>query len=521
MIMQSTQLPILIVPGERTAGLLDGGERVVRLDRDRDTITAHSGAGLGVEIVPSQLAYVRHTSGSTGMPKGVQISHEAFANFLRAMRDVPGMSPDDSLVAVTTLSFDIAELEVWLPLTTGARVTVASRSEASDPLALARLLEQASATMLQATPVTWRMLAASGWPGSAELTALVGGEALPPEIAVGLPTRVRRVWNMYGPTETTIWSTCTVVEPGAQPVSAGRPIANTCVHVLDAGLHPVAAGMVGELCIGGLGVARGYSGRPGLTAERFVPDPFGCWPGGRMYRTGDLARYDPHGRLYVLGRADSQVKIRGFRVELGAVETALARHPSVRAAVAVTVREPSGELRLDAHVVLAADASVSMAELRGFLKDTLPPAMVPSRIGVLSSLPLTANGKVDRAALPQIRLDTAAPGGRVVPAAPGLERTIAGIWGTVFGIGEPSVTENFFDLGGHSVLLVEAASQLTGALGREVTPLTILEYPTIASLARHLGLNRTAADAAGEAGDGPAQTTGRARLLQRRSRVEA
>lgn len=379
-VLHGARPSVLILDATAPAGL-DGPWHTLPPDddRDREGHDRRAGAAPGaeppgrdamptnVDVDPRTLAYVLHTSGSTGTPKGVAVPHESFVNFLLAMRETPGMSPDDSLVAVTTLSFDIAELELWLPLTAGARVTVASRAEAADPAALVRLLERASATVMQATPVTWRMLLGAGWAGSPRLTALVGGEALPPELAAALRPRVRRLWNMYGPTETTIWSTCAEIEPDVGlPVSVGRPIAETCVHVLDADLRPVAPGMVGELCIGGLGVARGYTGRPGLTAERFVPDPYGCRPGGRMYRTGDLARYDPQGRLYVLGRADSQVKVRGFRIELGEVETALARHGEVRVAVATTVREPSGELRLDAHVVLADGAGVT------------PPGCVPS-----------------------------------------------------------------------------------------------------------------------------------------------
>ncbi|HEX5496978.1 MAG TPA: amino acid adenylation domain-containing protein, partial [Mycobacteriales bacterium] len=401
-IMEGTGMPVLITREHGSAALPAGGWRTVWIDRDLDAIAAQSGADLNLDVDPRQIAYVLHTSGSTGVPKGVEVSHRALVNFLRSMCRVPGIGPEDSLVAVTTLSFDIAGLELYLPLTVGARVTVASSQTAADPRALGRLLADSTATILQATPVTWRMLVAAGWTGSPGLTALTGGEALPPGLAAQLLSRVGRLWNMYGPTETTIWSTCAEIGAGNVPVSVGRPIANTCVHVLDQNLHPVAVGMIGEVYIGGAGVARGYAHRPGLTAECFVPDPFGCHPGGRMYRTGDLGRYGPDGRLYLLGRTDSQVKIRGFRIELGEVETMLTVHPAVRAAVATARREPSGDLRLDAHVLLEPGARPSVVDLRGFLRDRLPRAMVPARIGVLRSLPLTANGKVDRAALPEV-----------------------------------------------------------------------------------------------------------------------
>jgi amino acid adenylation domain-containing protein len=519
LITDGAGLSIMVSRTEVAAGLPSEDWRTVLLDRDEAAVAARPGTDPGVGVDLDRLAYVLHTSGSTGRPKGVQVPHRALANFLGSMAREPGLGPQDVLVAVTTLSFDIAQLELWLPLVTGAHVVVATHREAADPAALGRLLERSGATALQATPVTWRMLLAGGWTGSPRLTALVGGEALPPALAAELRPRVGRLWNMYGPTETTIWSTCTEIEAGA-PVTVGRPIDHTCVHVLDADLRPVPVGMVGELCVGGLGVARGYAGRPGLTAERFVPDPLGCRPGGRVYRTGDLARRDPQGRLHVLGRADSQVKIRGFRIELGAVEAALSRHPGVRAAVATARTEDSGEFRLDAYVVPAAGHRPTPAELRTFVRAELPAAMVPSRIGALETFPLTANGKVDRAALPEIGPDTPAGAGPPAPTGSGLEEVVARVWRKVLGAGPIGATDNFFDLGGHSVLLVQAAGLLQDELGREVAPLTILEHPTIAALTRHL---RSGGAPTGPAGPGPdaGSAAGRDRLRRRRSRVEA
>lgn len=495
-ILEDTRLPIMISHTE--LDMYQG--KTLLLDGD----PPGDGEDLALDTRPDQLAYVLHTSGSTGRPKGVQVSHGAFTNFLHAMRRRPGLRAEDSLVAVTTLSFDISGLELYLPLVCGARVTIASRATAADPSQLAALLERAEATVLQATPVTWRMLLTSGWTGRPGLTALVGGEALPPDLAGALRPRVRQLWNMYGPTETTIWSTCG--EVGSGPVTVGQPIANTCVHVLDRELSPVAVGLVGEVYIGGAGLARGYAGRPGLTAERFVPDP----GGGRMYRTGDLARLDPLGRLHVLGRSDGQVKIRGFRVELGEVEVALSRHPSVRAAVATTAADPSGSLRLEAHVVLSPGAQVLPGSLRAYLEERLPEAMVPARIGILSALPLTANGKVDRAALPEI---TGGSGGEHVPAGTRLEHSLAEIWREVLQLEEVGMTDNFFDLGGHSVLLVRVADLVMERLSLEITALTLLEHPTINALAGYL---TRPPDADGETrGLG-----GRELLLQRRRRAE-
>jgi amino acid adenylation domain-containing protein len=514
-IIEDTGMPVVITDSKSGASLPGLRSRVVQLDRDRGIISMCSSARLDTEIHPEQLAYVLHTSGSTGRPKGVQISHQALASFLRSMRDVPGIVRQDTIVAVTTLSFDIAALELYLPITVGARVAVASRETAADPRALGQLLADSAATMLQATPVTWRMLVSSGWPGEPQLTALIGGEALPPELAARVLPLVGRLWNMYGPTETTIWSTCAQLHAGDDPVSVGVPIAGTCAHVLDSNLRPVAIGMVGELHIGGAGVARGYIGRPRLTAESFVPDPFGCQPGGRMYRTGDLARCDPDGRLYVLGRTDSQVKVRGFRVELGEVESTLAKYPGVNAAAATARRENSGDMRIDAYLVLEPGCAAAITDVRRFISGMLPPYMVPARLAVIQSLPLTANGKVNRAKLPEIVVGVQ-PQARQVSARTGLERAIARVWGLVLGVEQPSTTDNFFDLGGHSVLLAQASALLSEDLGLEVAALTILEHPTIASLASHL--EGGPATSMSDTGAGP-DPAGLDRLLQRRSRM--
>ncbi len=339
--------------------LSDSGAEVVVTE---STVAAGRGAVPVAPAGPDDLAYVIYTSGSTGRPKGVEIPNRALVNLLGAMADEPGLGPDDVLVAVTTVAFDIAGLEIWLPLVTGARVVVASRDEAADPHRLARLLGEAGATVMQATPVTWRALVEAGWRGGAGFKALCGGEALPVALADQLLDRGVELWNLYGPTETTIWSTALRVTTRGQPLGIGRPIANTTVHVLDAQLEPVAAGETGELHIGGAGLARGYRGRPDLTAERFVPDPFDPTPGARLYKTGDLARRRADGELEVLGRLDHQVKVRGFRVECGEVEAALEAHPAVRTAVVVAREDTPGDTRLVAYVVPGnADAGAAAA----------------------------------------------------------------------------------------------------------------------------------------------------------------
>ncbi len=310
---------------------------------------------------PEDLAYVLYTSGSTGQPKGVEVLHGAVVNFLDAMRRSPGLTADDRLLAVTTLSFDIAGLELLLPLAVGAKVVIASREDATDGAKLARLLETSGATAMQGTPATWQMLLRAGWRGDGRLKVLCGGEPLTRRLANELLARVVEVWNLYGPTETTIWSARERVQAGTGPVPIGRPIENTTLHVLDRHGEPVPIGVAGELVIGGAGLARAYRNRPALTAERFVPDAFAADPGARLYRTGDLARYLPDGRIECLGRLDHQVKVRGYRIELGEIEATLASHPLVRQAV-VTLRDDAPEKRLVAYVEPAGLAAERSAQ---------------------------------------------------------------------------------------------------------------------------------------------------------------
>ncbi|MFB6888768.1 amino acid adenylation domain-containing protein [Kitasatospora sp. NPDC056327] len=346
-------LPVLLTRRTVAERLPAGDAEVLCLDELREELAAGPAGDPGAPVEAGDLAYVIYTSGSTGRPKGVQVPHRALANFLRAMGERPGLGPEDTLLAVTTHSFDISLLELLLPLVEGARVVVAGRAEASDGERLARLLAGSGASVMQATPSTWRMLLDAGWRGAPGLRVLAGGEALDAGLARRLREGGVELWNMYGPTETTVWSA--VAEVGEGPVSIGAPIANTELHVLDERRRLVPAGVPGELYIGGDGLARGYLGRPELTAERFVPHPFGAGPEERLYRTGDLVRRRRDGGIEFLGRLDHQVKLRGFRIELGEVESELAARPGVGHAV-VTVREDvPGDQRLVAYVVPASD----------------------------------------------------------------------------------------------------------------------------------------------------------------------
>ncbi|HEY3570037.1 MAG TPA: amino acid adenylation domain-containing protein [Thermoanaerobaculia bacterium] len=489
--------PLLVTRESLLADLPDGWGRAVRLDADAERIAQWSGEPLELADEDGEgLAYVIYTSGSTGKPKGVQVRRHGLANFLCTMRDRSLLTAADVLVAVTTLAFDIAGLELLLPLVTGARLVVASREVAGDGERLAGLLAASGATALQATPATWRQLLEAGWAPPQGFRALCGGEALPGELAGRLLQAGADLWNLYGPTETTIWSSVERVATACPAVvPLGRPLGNTALHLLDHSGHPVALGAAGEVCIGGAGVARGYLGRPGLTAERFVPDPFADEPGSRLYRTGDLARHLADGRLDFLGRLDHQVKIRGFRIELGEIEAALAQHPAVRQGVVVARRDPGSDPRLVAYVVAEGEAP-TVSELRRLLRQTLPDYMLPASLVVLERMPLNASGKVDRRALPAPSVDRPALESAYEAPRTSLETTISEIWSELLPVERIGVDDNFFDLGGHSLLLLRLRGRLRERCGVELPLLDLFEHPTVGTLARRIaGLG----DAAGPA----------------------
>jgi len=438
----------------------------------------------------TDIAYLLYTSGTTGRPKGVAVTHRSGINFLSSMAREPGLGADDTLLAVTTLSFDIAGLELWLPLVVGARVALAPREASMDGHRLAELLSSSRATMLQATPTTWRLLLAARWQGDQNLVMLCGGEALPPDLASELLPRGRALWNMYGPTETTIWSALQRVSLG-DPISLGAPIANTQLYVLEPGGDVAPLGVAGELCIGGDGVSNGYLHLPELTAERFIADPFRAESGAHLYRTGDRVRRYANGRLEYLGRLDDQVKLRGFRIELAEIEAALRAHPRVATAAAALHSDGSGEPSLVGYYVLqpsthAGDGSeaIEPAMLREHLRTLLPGYMLPTFLVQLDALPLTPSGKIDRAALPapesNDRVHTRAA--FVAPRTP-TETTVAQIWARALGIDEVSVTESFFALGGHSISALRILAQVDARCGVHVPFNFIFERPTVADMA--------------------------------------
>jgi amino acid adenylation domain-containing protein len=448
-----------------------------------------AGEPLAERATPESLAYVIYTSGSTGRPKGVEVRHRGVVNYIASMARRPGLTERDAVLALTTLSFDIAVTELLLPLAVGARIELVDRETAADAERLAAVIESAGVTVMQATPATWTLLLEGGWPGRPGLTALAGGEALPLALAERLAGRVDALWNVYGPTETTVWSTLHPVVTGQRRVPIGRPLANTAVHLLEQGGEPAPLGVPGELCIGGAGVARGYLGRPDLTADRFAPDPFGGEVGGRLYRTGDLARRLPGGDIEFLGRIDHQVKVRGYRIEPGEIEAALDDLPGVVRSAVVTRPRATGESRLIAFLAAAPGEAPPAATLRAGLQERLPDYMVPSAFVTLEALPLTPSGKIDRRALARMPLEAAAgtlgAAGEerdlVAPRNP-VEELLAGIWAELLGVPRVGVHDNFFELGGDSILAIRAVARAQKS-GVRLSPRDLFQHQTVAELA--------------------------------------
>ncbi|MER7648339.1 MULTISPECIES: non-ribosomal peptide synthetase [Streptomyces] len=487
--------PSALITDDATARRLSGApDRVFVLDDPalRDRLAALPGTALAPDELPATAtgadpAYVIYTSGSTGRPKGVAVGRRALTNFLVSMGDLFPLTGDDVWLSVTTIAFDIAALELYLPLISGAAVVLADRETTTDPGALARLLTASGATIMQATPSLWQALCEAEPEALRGLRMLVGGEALPSALAERMRALGSEVTNLYGPTETTIWSTAARLDDRPGPPTIGRPIGNTRVYVLDADRQPVPVGVTGDLYIAGAGVAIGYLHQEELTRERFVPDPFAPGMGvppaegwGRMYRTGDLARWAADGNLEFLGRSDFQVKIRGFRIELGEIEAVLERHPGVGKAVAVAHAYGPGDTRLVAYV---APGGADAAELRAFAGTQLPAYMVPATVVALDEIPLTPNGKTDRAALPAPGAD-AAPRGRGPRIA--REEQLCDLFSEVLGLSAVGVDDSFFDLGGHSLLATRLIGRIRAVLGVEVSIRALFETPTVAGLAGRL-----------------------------------
>lgn len=409
---------------------------------------------------PQDLAYIIYTSGSTGQPKGVCVPHIALTNFLWSMLREPGLTQKDVFAAVTTVCFDIAAMELYLPLLAGAQIELISREIASNGRRLSETLADKGVSVLQATPATWRMLVEAGWTGGAGFRAICGGESLSRELADALLDRADELWNAYGPTETTIWSTIERVSRGVEPVSIGRPIANTEVHIFDRVGGTQLIGVPGEIFIGGTGVALGYHANPELTRERFTSDAFSSQVGARLYRTGDLGYWAPDGKLFHLGRTDQQVKIRGFRIEPEEIESVLLRNASVRQSAVMSREARHGDQVLVAYIVYNEGQELTASEAREYLKCELPDYMIPSLFVTLDFLPISPNGKLDRRSLPSpIQAVHPSRIAKECPA-PGLESFIAEIWQDILMIREVYAEDNFFELGGHSLLAIRVVQAI-------------------------------------------------------------
>jgi amino acid adenylation domain-containing protein len=495
--LQDAGVACVITLGRFAGQLADARAPLLPLDELQSELSKQPLVAPGLPTKPDDLAYVIYTSGSTGRPKGVQVEHRNVVSFLEAMRREPGIEANDVLLAVTTLSFDIAGLEMWLPLTVGARVIIASRADVLEGQSLVGLMETHGVTLLQATPATWRLLLEAGWAGRPTLKALCGGEALQRDLAVALVERVGELWNVYGPTETTIWSSVNRVRDPQIAIPIGHPIANTRVYVLEPSGQPAPVGVAGELCIAGEGVARGYRNRPELSAEKFVTIALPRGRQERVYRTGDLARFRADGQLEFIGRRDTQVKVRGYRIELGEIESVLASHAGIKECVVIVREDTPGDQRLVGYAVLTSGASFDAEAARATLRAKLPEYMVPNLFMTLETLPLTPNGKLDRKALPKPQTATAtesegpADAALMTPA----QRRVNAIWRDVLKVERIGLHDNFFDLGGHSLLLVKLQSALKREFGRDVALVELFQRTTVSAQADRMSSNATVSDA--------------------------
>ena len=512
--LEDTQVTVLLTEGALADALPPQAARLVRLDAERETVARESAEPFRVAVRPENLAYVINTSGSTGRPKGAMLPHRGVVNSVWWMQSRYGLTARDRTLFKTPLGFDASVWELFWPLFFGASLFVSRPGGQKDTAYLARRAAEHNVTLLYFVPSMLSVFLDE--PGLEELSALryvvCGGEPIAPETVERFHARLAaELHHSYGPTETSIGSTeWTCERGGRRPViPIGRPFANTQIYLLDPSMQPVPVGTPGEMYIGGDGLARGYLYRPGLTAERFVPDPFSADPGARLYRTGDLARYLPDGLIEFAGRVDHQVKVRGLRIELGEIESVLTEHEAVKEAVVLAREDAPGDKRLVAYAVAAGAERPAHAELAARLRAKLPEYMVPSGFVWLDAWPLMANGKVDRRRLPAPGAERPELAHAYVAPRSELERIIAGVWQQALGVERVGVRDNFFDLGGHSLRMLQVNGKLREALGREVSMVEMFQYPTVSALAEHLGRGESAGE------DAPAREVDRTETRKR------
>jgi len=443
-----------------------------------------------IKAEPNNLAYILYTSGSTGVPKGVQIEHHSLYNLLLSVQKLPGLAKKDKLLAITTISFDISIAELFLPLITGAELVLTDSATTKDGSALLDIIKNEHITFIQATPVTFKIMLEAGWDGLLDMKVVCTGEPLPKDLAIKLTSRCTALYNMYGPTETTIFSTGKQIRATDELITIGKPVDNTLIYIVGDDGQQVPEGETGEIYIAGEGVARGYFKKPDLTAERFVADPFSGNAGDRMYRTGDLGKVLPDGDIQCFGRIDSQVKIRGYRIELSEIEFTLSQQKNIKEAVVLSLKNRAGDLRLVAYVVQTSSKTETAAtEIQGWkaaLKNALPIFMVPNDFVLLDALPLTSNGKIDRNALPnpEINIDTTLSS-YVAPRTK-LEKMIADIWSQCLKVENIGINDTFFDLGGHSLTAVQVITRIKNETGKRIRFANFFEYPTVEKIAAFL-----------------------------------
>ena len=487
--IRDSNAPVILTESALFDCLPSHSAKIICLDKDWDKIKGHKNGNSTTAVKPYNLAYVIYTSGSTGMPKGVMLEHGSVVNFLNSMKKKPGLIEDDVMLAITTISFDIHVLEIFLPLTVGAQVVIVAQEVAADGHLLLQALKSSHATIMQATPSTWRLLLAAGWQGSDGLKALCGGEAFPVDLAKGLIGCSDSVWNMYGPTETTVWSTCCKLTDHEGPLPLGGPIDNTQIYILDNDMLPVPLGVPGELYIGGRGLARGYLNRQDLTSKQFPQNPFSADHTERLYKTGDIVLYRENGKLEYLNRIDTQVKVRGYRIELGEIEAVLSENSAIEKCV-VTIHEVHpGDTRILAYAVPQGGQKIDSMELKGYLTSKLPAYMIPQHFIALDSLPLTPAGKIDRKNLPSLSHTDTLPVSHFTPPRNAIEMQLARIWEKALTIKPIGIYDNFFDLGGHSLLAVKLFVLIEKNMGIKLPLAILFQAPTIEQLAASIQQN--------------------------------
>ncbi|MDB5285714.1 MAG: hypothetical protein JWR05_663 [Mucilaginibacter sp.] len=494
--LEDSAAKILITSNKYKGHFASTGTEVL-LEDVWDKVLNYPSTEPDTDVTGHDLAYILFTSGSTGKPKGVQIKHHNLVNFLLSMQKKPGITANDKLLAVTTISFDIAGLELFLPLLTGAQIVLTDTITAKDGRALLDLAIKEEISIMQATPYTWRMMLEIGWDKKLPMKVLCGGEALPKDLINKLIARCSELWNMYGPTETTVWSTVKHIKDDVD-ITIGKPIANTQVYILDEKLAEIPDGTIGEIFIGGDGVARGYLNRLELTNERFVDNPFSEIAGDKMYRTGDLGKITPTGEIQCLGRIDHQVKVRGYRIELEEIEHALTKQKNVKEAVVVAREDRPGDPRLVGYIVLSAEET-TVADIKLLtdvwqreLLQVLPEYMVPDDFVLMETIPITPNGKIDRKALPMPDYSQINRTNAYMAPRTNNEKLVAGIWEEFMGLKEISIHDNFFELGGRSLVAVRIMARLEKETGKRLPLATLFEHSTVEKLATRLVVDDSA-----------------------------